>query len=455
MSRLKILCILLFDSLAGVVSYQLVDFFFPVGPGHNPFLGSSLTGVLLASLFLQNLYQLRSFADRRLLFYKVFRAVFFTGVFSLVLVSFGTQTGMMLDPFAVVGFFVIIYPFLLFFRGVILPDFIFPFLSRFFPKKFLNQITWVDDGTLSLDISMYFDIKKSFGSFVNKKINLCELEKNTLSVDDFLCVTANIETVDALVECIGKLVQYNKPILIFAPILDKLPIADPWIEINGRHALYIANTKPKIGYYIVQRVVDCFLSVIVLLFLAPVWGLVSLLIKMTSKGAILFKQSRVGLHEKSFTCLKFRTMTTGADDQVHRTYLKGLIEKGDQFLSKEGEDLFKIKGDDRVTRLGAFLRKVSLDEVPQFINVLEGSMSIVGPRPSIGYEVDQYKTWYRRRFDVKPGLTGVWQVFGRSSIPFDAAMFLDFYYTLNRSFLSDIRLILKTAPVVLLGKGGY
>jgi lipopolysaccharide/colanic/teichoic acid biosynthesis glycosyltransferase len=180
-----------------------------------------------------------------------------------------------------------------------------------------------------------------------------------------------------------------------------------------------------------------------LFFFSPVFLIVSILIKTDSKGPVFFRQQRVGYNGRLFTCLKFRTMINNAeesrDELLHLNEMTGPV--------------FKITHDPRMTRMGRFLRQTSLDELPQFINVLKGDMSLVGPRPPLPSEVEQYQCEDRRRLSMKPGITCLWQVSGRSNIPFEKWMELDKEYIDNWSLKLDLKILVKTIPAVLRGSG--
>lgn len=212
-----------------------------------------------------------------------------------------------------------------------------------------------------------------------------------------------------------------------------------------------------------KRSMDILGSLALLVGLFPLFVAVSALIKCTSKGPVLFKQERVGQFGKKFTLLKFRTMLHKCDSSSHKDFMKVYIKgqtsecRPAEQDGQEGEKpVFKSTNDSRVTPIGRFLRKTSLDELPQCINVLMGEMSLVGPRPPIPYEVECYDIWHRRRIlEMKPGLTGLWQVTGRSQTTFDELVRLDLRYTREWSLWLDIKILFRTAIVVITGKGGY
>jgi lipopolysaccharide/colanic/teichoic acid biosynthesis glycosyltransferase len=210
--------------------------------------------------------------------------------------------------------------------------------------------------------------------------------------------------------------------------------------------------------FALKRLIDVVGSVIALMFSAPVFLVIALMIKMSSKGSVLFRQQRIGQHGEPFTFLKFRTMEVNNDPGLHKEYVQKLIAgRAEPAPSNgNGHGVYKIKSDPRVTKAGAFLRRTSLDELPQLINVLRGEMSLVGPRPPIKYEVDAYDIWHRSRLlEAKPGITGLWQVNGRSRVKFDDMVRLDIRYARNWTIWLDLKILIQTPHAVLLGEGAY
>ena len=183
--------------------------------------------------------------------------------------------------------------------------------------------------------------------------------------------------------------------------------------------------------------------------------LIALAVKLTSPGPVFFRQVRVGQLMRPFTILKFRTMSVTADHAIHHEFVSRFIQAGTAAPQRPGTpEVFKITNDPRVTRVGGLLRKTSLDELPQLWNVLRGEMSLVGPRPPIPYEVEQYKTWHCRRvLEAKPGITGLWQVTGRSRTTFDEMVRLDIRYARTCSLSNDLKILLATPAAVIAGKG--
>ena len=197
---------------------------------------------------------------------------------------------------------------------------------------------------------------------------------------------------------------------------------------------------------IVKRGLDLILIVPLVVAFVPIWALTALIIKLETPGPVFFRQTRIGRNGRPFQMLKFRSMV--ADAEKHRTELEELNEM-------EGGVLFKMRRDPRVTRLGHLLRRSSMDETPQFLNVLRGEMSLVGPRPPIPSEVERYTAEQRRRLETKPGLTCLWQISGRSLLSFDKQVAMDIVYIEQRSFWLDLVILLKTIPAVLSGKGAF
>jgi lipopolysaccharide/colanic/teichoic acid biosynthesis glycosyltransferase len=207
-----------------------------------------------------------------------------------------------------------------------------------------------------------------------------------------------------------------------------------------------------------KRVMDIVGSTLALILLTPLFLVLAIIIKMTSKGPILFRQQRVGQFGTRFEFLKFRSMAVSTDEGIHKEYVQNFIAGKAQPAVGTGDQkvVYKITSDPRVSWIGRFMRRTSLDELPQFWNVLQGEMSLVGPRPPIPYEIESYDIWHRRRLlEAKPGITGLWQVHGRSRTTFDEMVRLDLQYSRTWSILLDLKILLQTPPAVILGDGAY
>ena len=208
----------------------------------------------------------------------------------------------------------------------------------------------------------------------------------------------------------------------------------------------------------IKRTMDIMGALAGIILFSPMMLIIAILIKITSRGPILFRQERMGFLGKKFIFLKFRSMYTECSEERHREYVTKLIKNRLNTDHRESEckPLYKMSDDPRITTFGRFLRKTSLDELPQLFNVLKGEMSLVGPRPPIPYEVEKYENWHLRRvLEVKPGITGLWQVKGRSMTTFDEMVRLDIAYVKNFSLWLDLKILFKTVWVVISGKGAY
>jgi lipopolysaccharide/colanic/teichoic acid biosynthesis glycosyltransferase len=223
------------------------------------------------------------------------------------------------------------------------------------------------------------------------------------------------------------------------------------VDITTAAELTAPATRPGLVASIARRTLDIGVAAVVLLLMAPVIAVVALTVRLSSPGPVFFRQRRLGRSMRPFTVLKFRTMRADADSALHRDYVRSLI--GTDAPENPPDNLYKLVVDPRVTRVGRVLRSWSLDEVPQLWNVLRGDMSLVGPRPVIEYEVEQYPDWYLRRFAVKPGLTGLWQVSGRNERTYEEMIRFDVEYAERRSLWMDLRILARTAIVVMRRQG--
>jgi lipopolysaccharide/colanic/teichoic acid biosynthesis glycosyltransferase len=206
------------------------------------------------------------------------------------------------------------------------------------------------------------------------------------------------------------------------------------------------------------RALDVAVSAVLLLVLLPVFLALAVAIRLDSSGRALYRQRRIGRNQEPFTVNKFRTMHSGAGHETHREFVIGLIAArelapGETHAQRDQTNFFKMANDTRVTRVGRFLRKSSLDELPQLWNVLRGDMSLVGPRPPIPYEVEHYPPHWFDRFAVKPGMTGLWQVSGRSELGLEEMIALDVEYARTRSPWLNVKILARTVPVVFAGRG--
>jgi exopolysaccharide biosynthesis polyprenyl glycosylphosphotransferase len=205
----------------------------------------------------------------------------------------------------------------------------------------------------------------------------------------------------------------------------------------------------------IKRTSDLAIAGVALILTSPLWLLIAAMIKRDSLGPIFFRQERVGMDGRIFLCLKFRTMRADADDAIHReTYRQNIAGGSSANAGNDEKPVYgKVPNDPRITRVGRWLRRSSLDELPQLLNVLRGDMSVVGPRPPIPYEVHEYDIWHRKRLDMKPGITGLWQVSGRNRLTFEQMVKVDLFYIENWSIWLDLKIILLTIPALWRDQG--
>jgi exopolysaccharide biosynthesis polyprenyl glycosylphosphotransferase len=244
---------------------------------------------------------------------------------------------------------------------------------------------------------------------------------------------------DLFLLCEERGITARLAVKIFPHVLAKTHLE----ELDGLPLLTFTTTPKNELLLLLRRIFDFLGSIFLLAILSPVFLLTTLLTRLDSPGPAIYQQIRCGVNGRKFTLYKFRSMFHGAEERQETLAAYNLMNG----------PVFKMRNDPRVTRVGRFLRKTSLDELPQLINVLQGDMNFVGPRPPLPEEVEKYESWQRRRLSMKPGITGLWQVSGRNQIDFDQWMKLDLEYIDNWSLWLDVKILLKTIPVVLSGKG--
>jgi exopolysaccharide biosynthesis polyprenyl glycosylphosphotransferase len=265
-------------------------------------------------------------------------------------------------------------------------------------------------------------------------------------VDEVL-VALPIDKYGPLVETIVRQCEEQGIIVRVRTEMSHLQIARSYVdELQGVPVMTIQSGPADSWQLIMKRVIDIVGSAVLLLALAPLFAVVAWLIRKDSPGPVLFTQERIGFNKRLFRLIKFRTMVDGADHQQSKL----------EHLNEAAGPVFKIKSDPRVTCVGKFLRRFSIDELPQLVNVLKGDMSLVGPRPLPLRDFDRFDTqWHKRRLSVKPGMTCLWQVNGRSNITFDHWVQMDLEYIDNWSLGLDMKILLKTIPAILKGSGAY
>lgn len=242
---------------------------------------------------------------------------------------------------------------------------------------------------------------------------------------------------------------------VVSNVFNQLVDSVPFETVNGVPLVPVGQTPLRGGNERWKRIFDLVATTAGGLLILPLLAVIALLVKLSSPGPVLYRQVRIGKGGRPFAFFKFRSMRPAEEDAVHRDYARELVRSGDAAATDEnGKKIYKLVDGSRVTPIGGFLRRTSLDELPQLLNVLRGEMSLVGPRPCLAFEYDLYKDWQKRRLDVTPGMTGLWQVTGRSYVTFEDMVLLDLFYIANWSFWMDVKILLRTVPVVIFGKGG-
>ncbi len=207
--------------------------------------------------------------------------------------------------------------------------------------------------------------------------------------------------------------------------------------------------------WFIKRIIDISVALFLIIILSPLFLIISIGIKVSSKGPAIFKQTRIGKKGRPFEFYKFRSMYTDNDDTEHQEFVKNVWFQKSRTNILENEKIYRMTNDPRVFKFGKFIRKNSLDELPQLFNVIKGEMSLVGPRPCMPFEWEMYKEWHKNRINILPGCTGLWQALGRANVSFEEMVILDLYYMSNMTLLLDLKIIINTIPVILFGKGGY
>jgi undecaprenyl-phosphate galactose phosphotransferase len=275
---------------------------------------------------------------------------------------------------------------------------------------------------------------------------------NEYALDEiFVCVDQ--ATAEELLDILEKCQRTEAHVKIVSPLYDIIPTFRFTERYGELPVVGLAQTTPGAVQEFYKKLFDTVLAAVGLVILSPVFFLIGVAIKLDSAGPVFYRQVRIGKNGRPFIFYKFRSMIIGSDDDDNSRR-----EKVAQFIrSRESPSSgsTKIVDVSKITRLGRFIRKTSIDELPQLFNVIKGDMSLVGPRPCLPYEWEHYEEWHKKRLSVMPGCTGVWQVSGRSAVGFNDMVILDFYYIQNSSLFLDIQLILKTIPVMVFGRGAH
>lgn len=390
------------------------------------------------SVFLyQNLYDRKRYVNQTKIFLKIVISSFYIIILYILVCFFTKFRFLELSRIGILLFFVYFLGLNIVFRILIVPSLFEKWFGRQERKRKVE--IFAGDKHREKIISMLQEYP--ILGFQN-----CDITKEECTNTAFLwCEGKDLSIVYSNIK--EKLKKY---VLIEAviPAFQNLRMEPTWTRIGDMPVWEFNRGNHRRFTDCAIRLFDILGSILAIILLGIPMLIVALLVRIDSGSPVLFRQERVGKDGKLFTFLKFRSMQDGTSSKTHKGYMKTLIN-GEK---KDGE-IFKPEENKEITRFGRFIRKTSIDELPQFFNVLKGDMSIVGPRPPIPYEVEMYKEWHKERLKIKPGITGAWQVFGRSSLPFDKSVFLDLYYKENRCWTFNFYLFLKTIPRVLTSVG--
>jgi len=400
---------------------------------------------------------------------RILKALFLT-ILGLALLSFFIRTEWILDSRLAMVYFSIVSTVLLVGGRVIVFRNVFLWLSR--RKVFHRNALIVGAGENGKNLAINLFLNDHLGlnlvGFLDDTLPLGKVVFNRAKVLGRVAemrdivkvfgvheIIVSLENVDhtRLINVLDVATSTDAVVKISSPLYDVVP-ERLFIEKYGNLPVVgISHFNPSPTLEVYKRLFDSVVAAIGLAFLAPMFGLIALAVRLDSRGPIFFSQTRIGKNGRPFKFYKFRSMQVGSDQDKERERLYIQFIQTQKKLKPAGNQTLKIVNESRVTRVGRFLRKSSLDELPQLFNVLKGDMSLVGPRPCLPYEWDHYEEWHKRRLSVMPGCTGMWQVAGRSVVGFQDMVVLDLYYIQNASILLDFGLLVKTLPVMLFGSG--
>lgn len=439
---LKIL-LLVFDIVSIIISFFFVKLLWYSGTHTilNPW--TTLLFLILTLLMIKYFYDLYNYlyyAQLGRIFFKLIN-VWAIAFIVYVLTGFITKFYFLTNSRGfIIGFFIVYLIFVLLFRLIIVPYLLYYYFKK--PER-RRGCLYVGSDEKFLFFKNFFNENSIVGlNIVNKPRDVKSIETK-----EILLYSEN-QDFGELYKEIQKWAVPGVSIHLATELLNELKLNWEWCKIENLPIITFKVNGEKGWQKILRRVLDIILSVVSLILLLPLLTAIAIAVKLDSAGPIIFKQKRYGKNGKEFILYKFRSMYNDVESELDRElefkdFIQRKIVKG------------KVINTQRITNIGKILRRTSLDEFPQFLNVLRGDMTLIGPRPPIPYEVKYYKDWHKERLKVKPGISGLWQVNGRGCMPCDSSIFLDLLYILNRSITLDLRLLFQTIPAVILGKGAY
>jgi undecaprenyl-phosphate galactose phosphotransferase len=426
-------------------------------------IASNIVFILIFQYF--NLYKINVFLTRSAQMITVVKSILY-GVVFIIVISFFLKIPIISDSRLFIAVYFLVAAAFMFLARVVLLTYVYKKLLS--NNLFRRRVVIVGTGKTALILAQKISFENSigvevvgfvddilpFGSriFKNLKvisnINNIETLRDKINFNEIIICLDRADH-DHLLHIIDKCMKLNAVVKVTSGIFG---IIEQKILTEQYHDIPVIDISTKIHfgmYAIFKRISDFFGALAGLLIFSPFFIIIGLIIKLTSKGPVIFRQVRIGKDGKKFDFFKFRSMKVIAGEDTQRasemiTFMK----------SKKKNGSAKIINESRITGVGKFLRKYSLDELPQLLNVLKGDMSLVGPRPCLPYEYEHYDTWQKRRLSVLPGCTGLWQVTARSEVNFNDSVIIDLYYISNISPWLDLQLILKTVPVMLFARGG-
>ncbi len=420
--------------------------------------------VILLIFQYNGLYRLDIILNRSAHFTHILKAIYYSSL-QIVLLSFILDSNMILDSRLLFVFFFLVSIGLLFLIRVELLKWVFIELSQ---TSFKRNVIIVGNGKsgrllatkllyenpLGLNILGFVDEERHVGDFVvaGKKVlgNFNDLEElvNARIVDELIIAIDN-QSYERFFDVVDRCKELKVPIRMTSNLLD---VVNQRLKTEKYGDIPVIDIAPQYNDNFtlgLKRISDVAIASFGLLVLSPVFASIAILVKLSSPGPIFFKQARIGKDGKEFKIYKFRSMKAlDGEDEDRKKMMIEFIKNG-----ANGASDTKVINESRVTWIGNIIRKTSLDELPQLFNVIKGDMSLVGPRPCLPYEYDNYDEWQKRRVSVIPGCTGVWQVWGRSQVNYNESVVLDLYYINNMSPWLDIQLIFQTIPVMLFSRG--
>lgn len=429
---------IIFAAISIFLTYQVIPEEI-IGFVSNIYLESIVFTLLVIGIFAYlDLYNYLVFLNRFRYIYRTTKGIAYIFIFYLIwmLASSSINTQNEFSLFVLFG----IFSFLMYFSRIIL----IPIFSLVLPKR--DIVIFAPEGNCG-------DVEDWIRYHTVSGLNIKKISKNKEEIEEYVKKGFPV-VISTFTEDWQNLMDYlfsfkdEVPVFLFAPLLSGIDDVDYWAYLGSVPIIHFRWSDRSKFYLISKKVIDFLGAIISIFIFSPFIIIAAIGIKLTSKAPVLFVSNRVGKNGKVFKMFKFRSMLESSDDTLHKKFVKKCINGNKEYK-------FKLTNDARVTPWGKILRKTSIDEVPQFLNVLKGELSLVGPRPPMEYEVKQYADWHHYRLSVKQGITGIWQVFGRARLTFAKSCFLDIYYAENRNFCLDLHLLSQTPHAMVFGKGAY